>query len=258
MFRELRWRMKVVSMCPVDVYVPSYNASWWFPYKLQKAKAADDYVRESCLKYMVDCGIHEGSENADVIAAATRHNAHYVIPRDYLSEPDRTSESVREFLDLYEESDCPAQVIIPLQPDHLDHLEDFKGYSHYAIGGVSEAGPQEQVESLKRVREAVGYGPYIHGFGFNVAPKVIQAVRDDPRLVDSIDFNLPEGMTGYGEITDATLQRIEFTYPHGDSATAVRGLYALALATMTSYMMSPLCDGEDIPDLTEQSVMDWG
>lgn len=257
MFREITWRLKVVSQAYVDVYVPSYNAQWWFPYKLQKAKSADKYVRDSCLKYMVDCGIHEGSENADVIDAATEHNAHYVIPRDYLSQPDRTTESVTEFLELYEESNCPAQVIVPLQPDHLDHLDDWQGYSHYAIGGVSEAEPKEQVEALKKVRDEIGYGPYIHGFGFDVDAKVIRAVRNDPQLVDSIDFNLPEGMTGYGEITDAGLERIEFTYPHGDSATAVRAMFALAMATMTAYMMSPLCDGDDLPELTEQSVMSW-
>jgi hypothetical protein len=254
-------RMEIIRNCPIKVFSAcggGQSSRYFYPYKLESVTNSSADVRSSCLEYIVDSGISDPTvTNEEVIETATELNASCVIPKDYPHERARTTKSVREFLALYEESDCSAKPLIPLQPPHDEHYEALSEFSHYALGGLKNESPATQINAVERFREVAGPNVYVHALGFGGSLTFIKTVRENPRLVDSVDLSTHEMATLNNRLPDKTWEQHPFQFPQGNDSTTVRAAYAQAVLLQLNYMLSPDCEDKILNDSQGQPALSW-
>lgn len=256
MIREMRERMKVVSHCPMKVFVASYIPRYWYPYRLQHAEKARDWVKDESLEVIMDSAIGDAAvDNAAVLDRAATVNADYVIPADTLHDQDATTEAVHEFMRLYEGHECRAKPLVPLQPPYDEHYQDLDGFSHYVLGGIATADPEEQLREVRRFRDAAGYGVYAHGLGLGASLTLIRALREAPRLLDSLDLSTPEKVIRGEKLPDRSWTQQEFHYPTGENSSTVRAAYASAVVLQLNYMLGPFCSDDLLESEFQQSTL---
>ena len=198
-----------------------------YPYKLQKPSTANDRVRETADCYIYDSGIGDDTTNAEVLDGAAAFDADYVIAKDYLHDQDRTTESVREFRELYRGHECDATIMVPLQPPHADHYRDLPDASHYVLGGmavdsVDTAQALEWIHSFREVAPEV----YAHGLGIGGGIEIVEALAGKD-ILDSIDCATPEYAAMNGAVIDTRLRQKEIMAFRGGEGRCNRS-YALA------------------------------
>lgn len=256
MMREFSERMKVVSHSPVKVFVASYIPRYWYPYRLQHAGKARPWVKDESLEVIVDSAIMEEEiGNEETLDKADELNADYVIPNDTLHDQGATTDAVHEFVETYERHPCRATPLIPLQPPYDEHYRDLDGFSHYVLGGIAAAEPNVQLREIRKFREVAGDYVYAHGLGLGASLTLIKALRDDPRLLDSLDLSTPEKVIRGEKLPDKSWQQREFAYPTGEDSSTVRAQYASAVALQLNYMLGPFCSDELLTDEFEQTEL---
>ena len=253
--------LSVVRNCPIKVFSASgggQSSRYFYPFKLESVTNSSESVRETCLDYVIDSGISDPSiTNKEVLETAIERNATYVIPKDYLHDQKRTTESVREFLELYEDSECSAKPLIPLQPPHDEHYKELSGFSHYALGGIKNEPPAEQIAAIERFREVAGSNVYVHALGMGGSLAFIRAVRSNPRLIDSVDLTTHEMATVNNKLPDKTWEQRRFRLPQGENSTAVRAGFAKAVLMNLNYMLSNECNDELFNQLEAEAALSW-
>ncbi len=209
---------KLTQKAVIDIYLSGGNGRFYWPNRLQPAKKGDSTpsVRESSQQYMLDSGFEDGGvPTKQLIEMTHERQPDYVIPNDVVNTPDvemrnaieGTAKKVDEFLSLIDEKTFPATVLIPLQPPHDFHYgflhkhypEQIKR-SHFALGGMKDMKPKLQIKYVKQFRRVIGYNAYVHGFGLGASRQLVKALRDDPRLLDAVDFSTPQIHARSGQI----------------------------------------------------------
>ncbi len=201
---------KITQQPHVDIYLSGGNGRFYWPNRLQPAKKGDSTpsVRESCLQYMLDSGFEDGGVPTDQLIEMTyERQPEFVIPNDVVNTPDvemreaveGTAEKVDEFLEQIDEGIFPATVLIPLQPPHdfhysflHEHYPEQIRRGHFALGGMKNMDPEDQIQCVNNFRRVAGYDAYVHGFGLGASRQLITALRDDPKMLDSVDFSTPQ------------------------------------------------------------------
>lgn len=256
MMREFSERMKVVSHSPVKVFVASYIPRYWYPYRLQHAGKAREWVKDESLEVIMDSAImEEDIGNEETLDKATELNADYVIPNDTLHDQQATTDAVHEFVETYEAHPCRATPLVPLQPPYDEHYRVLDEFSHYVLGGIATADPKTQLEEIRRFRDVAGEHVYAHGLGLGASLTLIKALRADPRLLDSLDLSTPEQVIRGEKLPDKTWQQSGFQYPTGEDSSTVRAQYASAVVLQLNYMLGPFCTDDILDDAFEQSTL---
>ena len=229
----------LVDCCPIDIYVPS-NMTYKYPYKLGKPETSygTERIRETCTTHIMDSGIgNDHLSNEDVLDLAHKLDSDFVVAKDYLHDREQTTESIREFLDLYDEHPCRATPMIPLQPPHHVHYQELPDVDNMAflIGGVKDAADSTVIDALRSFRAQVGYSPYVHLLGKGASVSIANAVATDPRLIQSLDCATPEIAASKGRIFDHELKQRPYPSPTGDgSSTTTTELARMNLWTMNN------------------------
>lgn len=253
---EQKYRIKLDSHCPVDVYVSSGNSRFYWPNRLERYNESGPSGRKQCNQYILDSG--PGSEDVTdtLIEKANRHDPHYIIPCDVYQDAPATTERIIDFLDAIEDEQLNAKVFIPLQPPHLQHYVQLErehpellSQCHFAIGGLKDASPDAQLAILQELRAYIGDGAHFHGLGMGGQPEFIFGLRKNPHLLDSLDTSSPVQMLLSGKIADMTWRRKQFYIPNsGTEISSLHAAYQTAIAMQLSYMLSELCDAEAIAE----------
>lgn len=251
---------QIINASPVKVFSASgggQSSRYHYPYKLESVPNSSESVRDTCREYIVDSGIIDPTvTNDEILNMAARRNATYVVPKDYLYNQPATTESVYDFLDRYEQHDCQAKPLIPLQPPHAGHYDELNEFSHYALGGLKNESPSAQVDALESFRE-IADDEYVHALGFGGSLKFVKAVRENPELVDSVDLSTHEMAVMNDRLPDKTWEQQSFEFPRGEESTTVRAAFASSVLLELNYMLSPLCDDEVVSDPEVQSPLAW-
>lgn len=254
--REFTERMKIISHCPVKIFIASYIPRYWYPYRLQHARRARPWLQEESLETIMDSAIGDNSVgNEQVLDKAAELHADYVVPADTLNDQEATTEAVHEFVRLYERHHCTATPLIPLQPPYDDHYQELAGFSHYVLGGIAASDPETQLTEIRRFRDEAGRYVYAHGLGLGASETIIQALRDDPTLLDSFDLSTPEQIIRGDKIADSSWKQVPFEYPRGENSSTVRSQYAQAFALQLNYMLGPFWDA-DQEDAAQTTIWD--
>lgn len=233
----------------------SENDRFDYPYRLSPVDRVGDRIRNASQQLMIDSSINDPSlTNKEVLEKAIEYDAQYVVPKDYWGEIDQTQESLMEFHRLYQQSECEATVLWPLQPPHDEHYyryEDFfSKVSHFAVGGVKDADPDEQIEAVKTVREIVGPYKYVHGLGMGCSKRIIDAIRENHNLMNSMDNSTFERLPGFGKIADASWKQQKIDMPNGDDVFTLNAIQTEFMVYLANYQLTSLVDYEK----KEQSV----
>ena len=215
-----------VNRCPIDIYVAS-NMPYPYPYKLGKPANQTPKIRESCTTWIQDSGIGDDTTNKDVLQLANEYDADFVVPCDELHDQPATTKAVHEFLELYDDSDVRATPMIPLQPPYDKHYTELPDYPAYCLGGIAfDYSAREQVQELQRFRRVAGNSPYAHALGIGGSMTVVNAIANNPSLVQSVDCSTPEQAAINGCVIDAELKHRNISILNGEGSS--RGRYSLA------------------------------
>lgn len=202
------------------VFVAS-NLPTAYPHKLQKPSTVSDAVRESAEQFIMDSGIgNQDLTNGDVLDLAEEYDAEYVVAKDYLHDRPRTTDSVREFADIYPDHDCTATPMIPLQPPHADHYEAVADLDidHYVLGGMATPDVSDD-EIVRHIRDFRRAAPDVYAYALGIGGGRNLVSRLHGRgLVDSIDCATPELAAANGCVLDAELRQREVRIMNGDGA----------------------------------------
>lgn len=224
MYRD--YDLERVNRCPIDIYVAS-NMAYPYPYKLGKPEHQKPRIRDSCTTWIQDSGIGDETTNKQVLELAKKYEADFVIPCDELHNQQATTEAVYEFLELYDDSDVRATPLIPLQPPYDKHYKQLPDHAAYCLGGIAfDYTAREQVEAIHNFRSVAGSTPYVHALGVGGSMTVVNALTNQPGLVQSVDCSTPEQAAINGSVIDTQLKQksIEILTGKGSSA----GRYSLA------------------------------
>lgn len=189
----------------------------------------------------------QGVSMDQLIKMAKKLNPTYIIPNDTVNTPDvemrtaieETAEKVDQFLSLIDEKKFSPTVLVPLQPPHDFHYAYLhQNYpeqaqrGHFALGGMRDMNPENQLQYIKRFRDVVGGDAYLHAFGLGASREMVLALRDNPLLVDSVDFSTPQQNAMNGDVSGRSRKPVHFGTAKGDH-----------LATTTSQLISAeLCN----------------
>jgi len=292
---EFRHKLnELIHSTPVRVFGASYICSP-YPYLLQHIDECYNVASRRSHTFILDSKISdEDITNEEVLAKAVSMQEAgapptYVVPKDYLWQQDRTTESVVEFLELWERlheaGDLISQPLIPLQPTadtsgdsptvyptHGDHYEDMVeavepwreeyDLDYWVIGGVAKAGPERQVEALKEAREAILESIDLHGLGMGGSLQLVKLLREEAP-VRSIDLSSPGQQVQNARIFDKQLKTHEYYYLRGDFASWVNGMLEFSMLLQINMALSPYCtdeifNGGSNADKTPEELRDDG
>jgi len=224
-----------------EVFVAS-NMPTAYPNKLQKPSTVSDRVRDTAESFIFDSGIgNDELTNADVLDMAAEYNADMVVAKDYLHDQQRTTESVREFLDIYADHDCTATPLIPLQPPHHEHYQDLPGHSHYVLGGMVDGSisTSQRIRWIERFDDVAGEC-YTHGLGIGGGSGVVRAFAGSDTL-DSVDCSTPEQAAMFGKVIDENLRQQEVLAHSGGEGKSHR---TYPLAEFNSWQIADAWDNQ--------------
>jgi len=232
-------RVFVASAMPTD-----------YPYKLQKPSTVSDRVRDTADCFIMDSGIGDDVSNSEVIELAITHDADYVVGKDFLHEHDRTTESVLEFLNLLDDSECDATPLIPLQPPYHRHYKQLEGFDHYVLGGmvVDDVTLQEKINWIKEFRQ-VEPDAYTHALGVGGGIRFVRQIAGRG-LVDSVDCSTPERAAMFGCVLDDELRQNECRVWNGDGASKRN----IPLAEFNSWQIADVWERESESEHTQTTL----
>lgn len=258
--REIEARERLHRQCPVDVYVAGVNSRYSWPRRLVSAKEARPGVADTSETLIVDSVINDPYYAVnDVLDAATRLDAEYVIGKDWPAFADPEGEGVPALdshgwtVSKYQEHECNAELVVPLQPPferQTVRALRHRGVEHFALGGLRDRSGAEQVRQIRAFRDIAGYEVNAHGLGVGTSLELLAALREsvteDPQhpLLDSFDISTPETVVSKNELPNKRWENCRFLLPTGEDSTTVRAGFSESVARMLEYELTPGCNDE--------------
>ncbi len=265
--REAQERMKLIAdNTRCRVFSAKYNTRYLYPYALQHVGKAYPGVRDTCYEMILDSGIkNDDVTNREVIERALELNPDYIMPKDYAGDQERTRESMKDFFDLYRYvyPECAATPFVIIQPPYADeyweHRDFYSQFGHIALGGLQMFEPEDQIQRIKQFRREIGYNKYVHAFGIGTSLTVIKALREQPRLLDSLDCSTAEMVIASGDIptdiVDGKWKRTDFYIPSGTDSSTVRARFSAGVLYMLNYMLGTRVDDEKLKVEYEENTV---
>lgn len=240
-FRRLE---TILDACPVRIYVASSLKHPW-PYRLQNAAECYPASFWRSPDRILDSGISDPTlSNRDVLDHAVERHATAVVAKDYLHGQNRTTESIRDFVELHDPEKHP-RAYFPLQPPYAEHYEDVAPVveaSHltpqFMLGGLKDATAERRLEELRAFRDVAGYEPVAHGLGWGFTEPMVLAIREEPDLLDSVDTSTLTTNLQNGRILDKNWRSQPFARVDGHYQNSVMGSFEFAMALQTAHRLT--------------------
>ena len=257
---ETKWKL-IADNTICRVFSAGVNKGYSYPYRLVSSQSLRPSVRERSLELIVDSGYHDPDvTNQDVIERAGSYNVDYLIPRDTIGDGDETVEMMKEFFDVFSAApECHAKPFAVIQPPYeqtlANHGEFYSQFGHFALGGLRNYGPVQQVEEivsfyegLKSLSGVSARSVSIHALGVGLSPEVVHVLRQNPFLLDSLDISTPELAIKNNRIPDSLWEQVGINLPRGTYRRDLQAQYAEATLYMMNYLLGTQVDEEDLYD----------
>lgn len=222
---------RILSECYVDYYLSSSYDGGRTEWPFRMFPPSEVYPRyvEVSEQYIVDSAFNDpNTTNKDVLDTAHEVGADMVVLEDVYQDYVGTVDRVLSGLETVEDHSFSGQAICPLQEPIIDCYEELGEPDYVAIGGLKDADESTKIAAAQELRRFAGPDTYIHGLGWGASEKLIDAIRSDPNLLDSIDAQT-EGV-------EASKQDI---WPGSEQSTPI-AVYTLARLLDKCRRMSPL------------------
>jgi len=183
----------IVDSCPVEFYLSandSCHVTW--PYRMQPVHEVSQRYANNADKYIVDSSFADESiTNKDVLDAGVAVGADMVVLEDVYQDFEATIAAVSDGLALAADHSFSGEIMVPLQEPWIECWEEVGSPTTVAIGGLKDAPPSEKVRVAQKLRDATGPNTWIHGLGWGATDALVNAIRHEPTLLDSIDAQTP-------------------------------------------------------------------
>lgn len=179
----------IISSAPVEVYLSENSGILNWPWRMNAAHDASEQLAEGTETYIVDSSFQRDDIGTEfVLDKAAEISADIVALVDVYGSRKKTVDSILKDIEIVDDHEFEGEIMVPLQPPHdkcyLD-LEDVGDL--YGIGGVAKESAEAKVKAAERARKVAGDDEHLHGLGWGMTQPVVEAIRSDPGLVDSID-----------------------------------------------------------------------
>jgi len=212
----------------MKVYIAS-NMPTGYPWKLQKPSTVNERVRSTAEEFMLDSGIGDDVSTDELVTLAREYNPEYLVAKDELHNHETTIKNTIELLE--RASDFAAEVLIPLQPDYVEHYQKLteRGLDgqKYVLGGMAipEVDTAQALEWIHKFRD-IAPDVYAHGLGIGGGIEIVEALAGND-ILDSVDCATPEMAAINGCVLDTRLRQNEvMAFPGGEGRS--KRSYALA------------------------------
>ncbi|WP_256392792.1 hypothetical protein [Natronoarchaeum rubrum] len=246
----------LLDACPVRIYAASSLKHPW-PYRLQNAAECYPASFWRSQDRILDSAIGKDLSNEEVLDHAVERHATAVVAKDYLHDPEATTESIRKFVDLYD-PDVHPRAFVPLQPPYDEHVakvyplvEESQLDHRYMLGGLATASPSERIDALLAFRREIGEEPIAHGLGWGLDDELVATIRDEPTLLDSVDNSSPSQAAQNGQVLDKHWQARDCPNVDGKYQNSVHGAFEFAMLVQATHRLTEFND--DFEGLTEQA-----
>ncbi|NUC74771.1 hypothetical protein HTZ84_21140 [Haloterrigena sp. SYSU A558-1] len=252
----------ILEKCPVNIYAASSLKHPW-PYRLQKAGECAPASFWRSQHRILDSNITDPTvTNEDILAEAVTKDATAVVAKDYLpfhlydrkfdleeltgaaNHTEATTQSIREFIDLHDPDRHPP-AYIPLQPPYVDHIQDIREIvvdSHleerYMLGGLKNANPKRRISEAQALRDEIGDEPDLHGLGWGLSDSLVESLRHNPDLIESVDNSGPSQAILNGGLLDKHWQKQPFGLVEGQMRNSVAGAFEFGILLQATHRLT--------------------
>jgi len=195
MIRE-EYLRRLIDATHVDLYLSgSDGARIYWPWRMEPPKEASQSYRDACERYVIDSDpMDDGVTTRDVLDTAHRLDAEVASLADVYQDKDATVDSLLRGLEVADDHAFDGTLLLPLQQPYAEcwaELGEPAGDVWVGLGGLKDAGDAARVQGARSFRDAFGDAAHVHGFGWGPTPDLAAAIRDDPALLDSLDYSTP-------------------------------------------------------------------
>lgn len=184
---------RLIDGAHIELYLSANDgARIYWPWRMQPPSEANSNYRNSCEKYIIDSDPLDDSVTAtDVLDIAHELDAEVASLQDVYLDKDATVDSLLKGMEIADSHAFDGELLLPLQDPWVDCWREIGEPTEHllGVGGLKDARPRARLNATKALRNAVG-DAWIHGFGWGI-DGISNAIRNDPDLLDSIDYSSP-------------------------------------------------------------------
>jgi len=195
MLRDEYFR-RLVDESHIEIYLSASGGAGgrvYWPWKMNPPKEALSRMRNSCEKYIIDSDPLDDDVTAkDVLDCAHRLDADIASLQDVYQDKDATVDEILSGLEVADSHSFNGLLLLPLQKPYVGCWQEIGEPTEHllGIGGLKDGTTGERIEAMHNLRNAVGSGPWIHGFGWGING-ISDTIRNNPDLIDSVDYSTP-------------------------------------------------------------------
>jgi hypothetical protein len=242
MIRDEYFR-RLVDAAHVDLYLSANDgARIYWPWRMQPPSEASDTYRNACEQYVIDSDPTEDDvTTADVLSCAAALDAEVASLADVYQDKDATVDALLRGLEVADDHRFDGTLLLPLQQPYVEcYREIGEPTDHWiGLGGLKGGSAHARIQSATRFRTHTDPNLHLHGFGWGPRDGLGAAIRDDPALLDSLDYSTP-------------MQTMVAGVAPGDERMSVQAAYASARLIQDLRRVTPHPDDE--PDTTAQTT----
>lgn len=194
MIRE-EYLRRLVDHAHIELYLSAQDgARIYWPWRMEPPKEATTSYRNACERYIIDSDPQDDDvTNQDALDTALRVDAEVCSLQDVYQDKDATVETLLEGLAAADSHDFDGMLLLPLQEPYVECWREIgEPTDHWlGIGGLKDANDADRINATKSLRSAVGEDAWIHGFGWGPRDSLAATIRNDPTLLDSVDYSTP-------------------------------------------------------------------
>jgi len=241
---------RIIDAAHIEIYLSANDGKriYW-PWRMHPPKEANMGYRNACETYIIDSDPLDDSVTAKtVLDTAFRLDAEIASLQDVYQDKDATVDSLLQGLEVADSHQFNGRLLLPLQEPYVECWKELGEPTEHllGIGGLKDANTWDRIDATKNLRSAVGEDVWIHGFGWGPTDKLAQAIRDQPNLLDSIDYSTP-------------MQSVDFSYLNGKESMSVAAMQAGTQLVQDLRKCSSLVDhtSEDVRPENNTSLTDF-
>lgn len=186
---------RLVDEAHVELYFSAVDgARLYWPWRMQPPKDATDSYRNACEKYVIDSDpLNDAVTARDVLDCAHRLGAEVASLQDVYQDKDATADALLRGLEIADDHAFDGTLLLPLQDPYVECWHDLgEPTAHWiGVGGLKDASDSARIQACVNLRDAIGPGVHLHGFGWGPRDDLAATIRSEPTLLDSLDYSTP-------------------------------------------------------------------
>lgn len=208
---------RLIKASPVELYLSAIDgARLNWPWRMHPPKNASTRYRDSCETYVIDSDPEDNSVTVEtVLDTAHRLDADVASLQDIYQDCSATVDQLLHDLEVADDHAFDGTLLLPLQRPYVRCWTELGEPTEYwiGLGGLKDGPNTQRIEAAKHFRSHAGWDIWLHGFGWGPHGDLAVEIRNNPTLLDSIDYSSP-------------MQNVRYEYESGEESMSVAAMKA--------------------------------